>query len=264
MSRARAVFLSHGGGPLPLLGDAGHREMVTVLQTLAASLDKPSAVLLISAHWEMPIATLTAAQQPSLLYDYYGFPEASYHIQYPATGDPGLASTVFDLLSKSGITAELDEQRGFDHGMFIPMKIMYPDADLPCVQLSLLSGLDPQAHIALGQALSGLTHPGLLLIGSGFSFHNLRAFFSAGVGEIDQGNEVFDAWLVDTCTDKSLTEAERATRLREWEIAPYARYCHPREEHLLPLHVCYGYAGRACSEFIQLRIMNKKASIFIW
>jgi aromatic ring-opening dioxygenase catalytic subunit (LigB family) len=259
------LFLSHGGGPLPLLGDEGHREMVASLQDIASTrLARPSAILIVSAHWEARVPTLTGGAQPPLIYDYYGFPPESYRITYPCPGAPELAGAVHSALSSAGFEAQLDEERGFDHGLFVPLKLMYPEADIPCIQLSLLQSLDPAEHLRLGAALAGLDHEGLLVIGSGFSFHNLRAFFAPDSPESRGQNEAFEEWLIETCASRDLAEHERARRLENWAQAPFARFCHPREEHLLPLHVCYGLAGAACSEYFELDVMNKKASFYLW
>ncbi len=260
----QALFLSHGGGPLPLLGDEAHTEMVALLKQLAAELARPSAIVVVSAHWEEDVPTLTAAPNPPLYYDYYGFPPESYEIRYPCPGEPLLARAIAGQLAEAGIDAKLDEARGFDHGLFVPLKIMYPAADIPCVQLSLVKGLDPDRHIRLGQALRALDRSPLLLVGSGFSFHNMRAFFAPETAETRSMNEAFDNWLVDTCSSTVMTEDERTQKLAGWAAAPFARYCHPREEHLLPLHVCYGFAGTACSRSYQLEILHKKSSMYFW
>lgn len=260
----RILYISHGGGPLPVLGDPGHREMVDNLRHLAATMPKPSAILLVSAHWEETRPTATIGAHPPLYYDYSGFPEASYELAYPAPGDDGLAEKVRLALEKSGLACGFEAARGFDHALFIPLMLMYPQADVPCVELSLVQGLAPAAHIALGEALANVEQPDLLIIGSGFSFHNLRAFFTPNTPETQARNAAFDAWLRETCGDPQLSETERRNRLIGWETAPYARYCHPREEHLIPLHVCYGAAGRACAETFTMTIMNKKASAFRW
>jgi len=258
------LYLSHGGGPLPLLGDPGHLEMVQGLQHIVTRIPRPSAILLISAHWEAPIATLTAGPQPELIYDYYGFPEESYAIQYPCPGEPALAGQVHAALHDAGLAVGLDAKRGFDHGLFVPLKIMYPRADIPCVQLSLLQGLRPADHLRLGRALTNLEYENLLIIGSGFSFHNLRAFFVPATAETRKMNMAFDEWLVETCSSTELDEVAREERLLRWEQAPHARFCHPREEHLLPLHVCYGVAQRVCTEYFRMSIMNRQASMFLW
>jgi len=265
MSKApQVLFVSHGGGPLPLLGDAAHQEMVDCLKQIAASLNKPSAILMISAHWDATTPTITAQANPPLIYDYQGFPEAAYQIEYPCPGEPVLAQAVFTALEKAGIRATLDEQRGLDHGTFVPLKIMFPEADIPCVQLSLVNNLDAETHIKLGHALRQMAYDNLLVIGSGFTFHNMRGFFGRDAGDTDSSNHAFEEWLIETCSDKSLTESERAKRLVDWKAAPKARDCHPREEHLLPLHVCYGVAQSACDASYALSILNKKVSMYLW
>ncbi len=263
-NKPSVLFLSHGGGPLPLLGDEGHKEMVQCLQKIATHIEKPSAIIVVSAHWEENITTITSGENPSLIYDYYGFPEESYRIKYPCPGEPLLAGRIYDLLKSAGIDAKLDEQRGFDHGLFVPLKIMYPAADIPCVQLSLISSLSPEEHIDLGQSLQGLDCERLLVIGSGFSFHNMQAFFAPETSESKAMNESFERWLLATCSSPQIAEEERIERLIQWTEAPAARFCHPREEHLLPLHFCYGLAGTNCSEFFELQILNKKSSMYLW
>ena len=258
------LFLSHGGGPLPLLGDEGHKDMVTCLQEIAAKIKRPSAIIVVSAHWEEEMPTITSGMNPPLIYDYYGFPEESYHIEYPCPGEPLLASQLHNLLKNAGIDAKLDEQRGFDHGLFIPLKIMFPEADIPCVQLSLVHSLNPAAHLKMGQALQDLDYENLLVIGSGFSFHNMNAFFNRETKEVKEMNESFESWLLDTCSNADISEVEREQRLLQWTSAPYARFCHPREEHLLPLHVCYGLSRTRCSRHFELQIMNIKSSMYMW
>jgi aromatic ring-opening dioxygenase catalytic subunit (LigB family) len=264
LDKPQILFLSHGGGPMPLLGDAGHADMLDCLKKIAAKLAKPSAILVISAHWEEDRATVTSGSNPSLIYDYYGFPAGSYQITYPCPGEPELAKQIARVLESSQISANDDPQRGFDHGLFVPLKIMFPAADIPCVQLSLLKSLNPSEHILLGQALQNLNHDNLLVIGSGFSFHNIPEFFKPINKESKAQNEAFEAWLIETCSNPNISEKEREQRLIDWQQAPAARYCHPREEHLLPLHVCYGLAQTACSEYFELQVLNKKASMYLW
>lgn len=260
----RTLFLSHGGGPLPLLGDTAHREMLDGLRAVAATMSKPTAILVISAHWEAPAFTLTSAANPSLLYDYYGFPPEAYRIAYPCPGHPVLAQTVEAALVQAGLPAQLDAQRGLDHGVFVPLKILYPEADIPCVQLSLHHSLDPAVHLALGRALATVHHEGLLVIGSGFTFHNMRAFMEPASSAAAAHNTAFEQWLQDTCCNPALDDAARTARLLQWEQAPGARFCHPREEHLLPLHVCYGVAQRACSQRRAMTVLNRQCSQFLW
>jgi aromatic ring-opening dioxygenase catalytic subunit (LigB family) len=172
-----------------------------------------------------------------MLYDYYGFPAASYEIQWPAPGEPALAARVQQLLGAAGFQTASDSQRGFDHGTFIPLKLTYPDANVPTVQLSLKAGLDPAEHLAIGRALAPLRDEGVFIIGSGMTFHNLRAFRDPRSRPIA---ETFDAWLQDVATRPAV---ERDRALANWSIAPMAREAHPREEHLIPLMVIAGAAG---------------------
>ena len=258
------IYLSHGGGPLPLLGDKGHQNMIDMIQEVAPTLIKPAAILVISAHWEAPKPTITGGASPSLIYDYYGFPKESYEIKYPAPGSPDLANKIFNMLGSAGIEAKLDYQRGFDHGLFVPLKMMYPKANIPCVQMSLVNSLQPEAHIRIGKALADLRKDNVLVIGSGFSFHNLKEFFTPSTQKSQAMNENFEEWLIDTCSNGQITEEEREQRLINWESAPAARFCHPREEHLLPLHVCYGVAGTAAKRVFEFEIMGKMASAYLW
>jgi 4,5-DOPA dioxygenase extradiol len=262
-NQAQIVYFSHGGGPLPILGDAGHKSMVDFMLHLPSRLRKPDAILVISAHWEESTATLLAAPAPPMLYDYYGFPDEAYEITYPAPGSPDLANRIAGLLIENNISAHLDPQRGFDHGLFIPLKLMYPQADIPSLQLSLLRGLDPAAHIALGKALHELMYENILVIGSGFSFHNMGAFSWRGINAPDPANDAFQNWLSEVITG-SIPQSERERLLIEWQKAPSARYCHPREEHLLPLHVCLGMANKPATKIFDDCILGKRALAFLW
>jgi len=141
---------------------------------------------------------------------------------------------------------------------------MYPQAAIPCVQLSLVDSLDPAFHIQVGIALQSLASRNVLVIGSGFSFHNMEAFFAPENAESDRLNAAFESWLQAVCTDTELPESERRAKLIHWADAPGARFCHPREEHLLPLHVCYGVAQAPCTEQYEVTIMNKKSSMYLW
>lgn len=260
------LFLPHGGGPLPVLGDKGHEKMVSFLREITSELGEPAAILVISAHWEEEQATITSNSHPEIIYDYYGFPAEAYTIQYAAPGNPGLAKEIHALLMASGISAKLDEQRGFDHGLFVPLKLMFPQARIPCIQLSLLKNLDPKKHIALGNAIASLREKNILIIGSGMSFHNLKTFFSSDI-DSSKENDAFDHWLIETCTDPAISSEAREQRLIEWEKAPFARFCHPREEHLLPLHVCYGIAcaGTPIAKVaFNDQIMGKKVTSLLW
>jgi len=262
--KAQIVYFSHGGGPLPILGDPGHKAMVNFMKQLPLQLIKPDTILVISAHWEENTVSLMGSQSPKMFYDYYGFPEEAYEITYPAAGNPALADRIAGLLKKNNIKSYIDPDRGFDHGLFIPLKMMYPEADIPSLQLSLLHNLDPAEHIALGKALRELVTENIMVIGSGFSFHNQNAFFGQVRGATDPANEAFQNWLLETCTTDAISESEREKRLIEWEKAPSARYCHPREEHLLPLHVCLGMAGKPAKVIFDDQILGKRGLAFLW
>ena len=258
------LFITHGGGPLPLLGDESHQNLRDFLKMVTPALGQPSAILVISAHWEEDKSTITSGKTPSLIYDYSGFPDEAYEVEYPVPGAPILADKIYTLLQDSGIETRLDDQRGFDHGVFVPLKIMFPDAKIPCVQLSLVSTLDPETHIKIGKALTDLRKEKVLIIGSGSSFHNLKAIFSQYTDSPDTKNEAFESWLIDTCTNDDISANDRETKLIEWSDAPFARYCHPREEHLLPLHVCYGISNSAAKLVFDDKVFGKKTSAFLW
>ncbi len=203
----------------------------------------PRAILMVSAHWEEPQFTVQAHPRPPMIYDYFGFPAHTYSVRYPAPGDPGLADRVAGLLRAAGMPVGLDAQRGFDHGVFSPMAVAYPKADMPTVQLSLRTGLDPQVHVDLGRVLAPLRDDGVLIVGSGLSYHNLRAFGPAGA----QASASFDGWLRATT---ALSPAERTAAIVAWDRAPAARQAHPREEHLLPLMVALGAAEDESAELV--------------
>lgn len=239
---APALFIPHGGGPLPLLGEPSHAAMNAFLAGYLQRIRRPQAIVVISAHWEAVTATLTGAERPALIYDYYGFPPESYQIQYPVPGMPALAQRIQALLQAQQISASIDNQRGIDHGVFVPLKIMQPDASIPCVQLSLLASLDAQAHITMGNALRELRKDNILILGSGFSFHNLSLMRTGTSADAIARNDAFHDWLIDTCTSPHYDQSTREAQLAAWHNAPHARFCQPREEHLLPLMVCLGAA----------------------
>lgn len=258
------LFIPHGGGPLPLLEDPGHAAMNAFLRAFPASIARPDAIVVISAHWEAPAIGITGAARPPLLFDYYGFPAETYEYRYPAPGNPALAGRIAGLLQAAGIESRIDPERGLDHGVFVPLMLMYPQADIPCLQVSLSTSLDAAEHLRIGRALSALRAENLLLLGSGFSFHNLQAIFGGGVDGDDPRNLAFEDWLAETCSSVELGEAERERRLVDWEQAPHARYCHPREEHLLPLHVCYGMAGGVAETVFRQAVSGFVASAYLW
>jgi len=197
----------------------------------------PKAVLAVSAHWEAAVPTVMTSPHPPLYYDYGGFPPEAYTLTWPAPGNPALAERVVQLLGQAGIAAKTDARRGFDHGTFVPLKLSWPEADVPTIQLSLKAGLDPREHLAIGRALAPLRDEGVLIVGSGMSYHNMRDF---GTTTAQRASVVFDAWLKEAATADPET---RAQRLADWASAPSARHAHPREEHLIPLMVVAGAAG---------------------
>lgn len=244
MTTLPTFFLSHGGGPWPWMRDQfgnAYDQLEASLKDLPRQAGgKPKALLVVTAHWEGRDFQVSSAARPPMIYDYGGFPPHTYQIQYPAPGSPELAERVLALL---GERARLDPERGFDHGTFSAMYPAFPEADVPIVQLSLRRGLDPAEHMAVGRLLRPLRDEGILIVGSGLSFHNLRAFNAAGA----EAARLFDAWLQETM---AAAPAERTSRLLQWEQAPAARMAHPREEHLLPLMVVVGAAEDAAAEMV--------------
>jgi aromatic ring-opening dioxygenase catalytic subunit (LigB family) len=263
-AKATILYIPHGGGPLPLLNEPGHADMTRFLRDFPATILKPDAIVVISAHWEEAVISVTAAESPQLLFDYEGFPAETYEYQYEVSGHPELAGRVCNMLGDEGIDARLDHQRGLDHGVFVPLMIMYPVADIPCIQVSLAASLDAAEHVRIGQAISRLKAENLLILGSGFSFHNMQAFMRKTDDLVDPRNQAFETWLTETCSDQRLSEKERESRLANWEQAPHARYCHPREEHLLPLQVCYGVGGSAARTVFQDKVAGFIVSAYQW
>ncbi len=262
--RATILYIPHGGGPMPLLDDPGHAAMSRFLRAYPATIERPDAILVISAHWEAPRVTVTAAARPPLIFDYYGFPAETYEYEYSAPGAPDLAARVREMLTQAGIDAELDAERGFDHGLFVPLLLMYPMADIPCIQVSLVEGLDPGLHLRIGKALTALKSENLLILGSGLSFHNMQALMRKNDDSVDPRNHAFEDWLTSICTDPVTDEHARESALINWESAPQARYCHPREEHLLPLQVCYGVGQAAARSVFRDEVMGFLSSAYQW
>jgi len=235
------VFLPHGAGPCFFMewtrGPADTWDKTAAwLKGLVAGLpERPKAILVVSGHWEEPQFTVGASPKPPMLFDYYGFPEETYRLRFDAPGSPALAARVRELLAGAGFPTAEDSQRGYDHGVFVPLLLATPDADIPVVQLSLRADLDPQAHLAAGQALRPLRDEGVLIVGSGMSWHNMRGFSP----DFTAKSEAFDAWLTRAVADP----ARREAALAHWDQAPFAREAHPREEHLAPLFVAAGAAS---------------------
>lgn len=257
------LFIPHGGGPCffmePPAGwpaDTWDR-MAVFLRGIDASFGRrPRAVIVVSGHWETDRPTLNTAAAPALLFDYTGFPEHTYRLTYPVAGAPDLANEVRGLLADAEIASDADEDRGLDHGVFVPFKLIYPDADVPVLQLSLQRGLDPATHLAIGRALAPLRHRDVLIVGSGMSYHNLRGLFS---GRGNDAAEAFDAWLGDALADP----ASRDRTLLDWRAAPGAVESHPEAEHLLPLMVAAGAAeGEPAAKIYTDHVLGKPMSGF--
>jgi aromatic ring-opening dioxygenase catalytic subunit (LigB family) len=236
-----SLFIPHGGGPCFFMPDPDGtwRGMEAYLRGLAGTLPaRPKAILLISGHWGTRGGFgLTGAEHPGLIYDYYNFPPHTYELTYPVPGAPWLAERAAALLSAAGMPAAIDPARGLDHGVFVPMKVAFPDADIPLVQMSIDASYDPALHLRAGEAIAPLREEGVLIIGSGMSFHNLRAFRDP---RAEGPSRLFDDWLTSAA---QAAPAERADLLTHWADAPYARVCHPQEDHLIPLMVAAGASG---------------------
>jgi aromatic ring-opening dioxygenase catalytic subunit (LigB family) len=243
--RMPTIYVPHGGGPWPFVDVPGMPPsamsgLLGYFEGLSETPPAPPrAVLVVSAHWETGVPTVMTSRRPPMLYDYYGFPPESYALEWPAPGAPEIAEEVRAALRDAGIETSEDDARGFDHGTFVVTKVAWPRADVPTFQLSLMRDLDPARHLAVGRALAPLRDAGVLILGSGMSYHNMRGF-----GESMRGNpapsedaRAFDAWLAETV---AADESTREQRLVEWARAPKARECHPREEHLIPLMVIAG------------------------
>lgn len=238
-----AIYIPHGGGPCFFMDwdppDTWTR-MAAWLKDLGTQIEalKPRGIVVVSSHWEETEFTVMTKPRPALYYDYQGFPEHTYHLDFTPPGDPSLAVEVQAALKKAGIPCRADAQRDYDHGVFVPLKVALPAADIPIIQLSLKKGLNPADHLAAGRALQGLRQRGVVIIGSGMSYHNMRDFFSGGAAL--EPSKAFDDWLTAAAT---APEAARDAALARWAEAPFARRAHPREEHLMSLMVVAGAAG---------------------
>ncbi|KAJ4158240.1 uncharacterized protein LMH87_008773 [Akanthomyces muscarius] len=254
------IALSHGGGPMPLLGDPGHKTIIASLRNripqilrLDSPAHRPRAIVLVTAHWTTPHPVISSGASPALLYDYYGFPAETYAVRYPAPGAPDVAAAVAAAMTAQGLAPTLDSTRGWDHGVFVPLKLAIPDADIPVVQVSVLESEDPAQHLRMGRALAALRDDNVAIVGSGFaSFHNLGIMQSL---RGFSGNSLDKGWLAFKAkTDEwngALTEAvtaangtEREAKVARWREFPHADMMHPPRggEHFMPLIVCAGAA----------------------
>lgn len=256
------LYIPHGAGPCFFMDwdspDTWQRMGDFLRGVLSTLPQPPTAIVIVSSHWEADAFTVGSGEHPAMVFDYNGFPPHTYRLSYPAPGDPGLAARVRSLLTEAGLPTAEDPQRGYDHGVFIPLMLVAPAADIPVVTLSLRRGLDAREHAAAGRALRPLRDEGVLIIGSGMSYHNQRAFRRAEAGPV---SERFDAWLAAAVavTDPD----ERIASLAAWDAQPDGRASHPREEHLIPLMVAAGAGGAAPGrQVLRDRVIGATVSAF--
>lgn len=262
-------FIPHGGGPWPVMEDTRFGgawvDLRHFLETVKGSLPvRPKAILAVTAHWDdVDTVTVSTAEKPGMYYDYYGFPPHTYEIKYPAPGSPDVAERVRQVLNEAGIATATDAVRGYDHGTFVPLMVAFPDADIPVVQMSIRRDLDPAFHIALGKALAPLRDEGILIVGSGLSYHNMRMFGSDDPRHVTQAKS-FDAWLKETLESSDV--ATRDDRLQHWWDNADARACHfPTPEHFLPVMVAAGAGtGDEGRQVFQGVVMGKPYSGYRW
>jgi len=237
------IFVSHGGGPLPLLADKDHKDITKLLKNLSSLIQRPKAILVISAHWEEKEFTLLETPDPKLLFDYYGFPEESYKYSYNAPLAKTVNQRIKDLFLNNGLKINSEKKRGWDHGVFVPLLLAYPSADIPITQISLKYSFDVKEHLNLGKVLSPLCNEGVLILASGFTFHNMNGFFYP-TKELQSANKSFDLYLKDSLVNQTYNLLERYELLQNWNKNNiYGKLCHPREEHLIPLFVSVGAAN---------------------
>ncbi|KAK3337086.1 extradiol ring-cleavage class 3 subunit B [Cercophora scortea] len=255
MARGAVIALSHGGGPMPILGDPNSANLIKSLKTRVPAIlkldhadpaERPRAIVMVTAHWSTRNPTISSGAKHALLYDYYGFPAEAYKLKYDAPGSPEIASRLAELMKEEGLAPELDAKRGWDHGVFVPLLLVRPEADIPVVQVSVLESEDPAAHFAIGRALGKLREENVAIVGSGFAtFHNLRHMFSGATGDPSFKRQVLD-WSKAVTENVSIKDAkEREEKLAKWREWPGAYVSHPRNgaEHFLPLVVCAGAVG---------------------
>ena len=260
--RMPTLYIPHGAGPCFFMDwsppDLWRRMGDWLRGSLSGLPAKPGAIVMVSAHWEAPSFTVGSAERPGLLFDYSGFPPHTYEFTYPSPGSPALAARVEGLLADAGLPRASDDRRAYDHGMFIPLMLMAPAADIPVIQLSLRAGLDPSEHDAAGRALRPLRDDGVLIIGSGMSFHNMRGYGKPAFGPV---SDRFDDWLSSTVAIAA--PDERGAALARWHDHPDGRPSHPREEHLLPLMVVAGAGGDSAGRRVfSDRVMETTVSAF--
>ena len=230
-----SLFISHGSPMLALEPGASG----PALRRLAAELPRPKAIVLVSAHWQSADLQVASHPAPATWHDFGGFPPALFAVQYPAPGEPALAARIVALLAEHDMAASLDPERPFDHGAWVPLSLMYPDADIPVVQVSLPSALEPSGLTALGRVLGTLRDEGVLVIGSGSITHNLRELdWRAAPENAEPWALAFRDWIIE-----KLAANDEAALHDYRRQAPFAARNHPSDEHLLPLYVARGAGG---------------------
>lgn len=258
MTRAPVIAFSHGGGPMPLLGDPSHAQIVSSLRNRVPSIlklntaDKPRAICLVTAHWSEHVPHISSGAAYKLYYDYYNFPAEAYKLKYPAPGSPEVAQEVAAAMKEEGLKPVLDEERNWDHGVFVPMMLVRPEADIPIVQISVLNSEDPVEHLAMGRALGRLREQNVVIVGSGFaSMHNTRVMMSGEMREpsFKAKNDEWSRAVTDAACE--VDEAKREEKFKEWRKWPHAYQMHPRGggEHFLPLVVAAGAGGEGKAKF---------------
>lgn len=254
-----SLYIPHGGGPCFFMDDPTGiwSGMAGFLRGLPDALPaRPTAILIISGHWETDGFTVTGSSNPGLVFDYYGFPEHTYHLSYDAPGAPELAQKVAGLLAAAGLPSRIDPTRGLDHGVFVPLKVAFPDADIPVVELSVDRGLDPALHLAAGRALAPLRDEGVLIVATGMSFHNMRGYNDP---RFTIPSEQFDAWLTESL---ALPGPARDERLKSWDQAPAARLSHPEAEHFIPVMIAAGAAAGPAEKIYSEHVLRTAISGF--
>lgn len=257
--RQPALFIPHGGGPCFFMPDpAGNwTGLESFLRSVPDLLPQtPKAILVVSGHWETQGFAFTGAPNPTLIYDYNGFPPDTYTLRYDSPGDPALAARATALLHEAGLAAHIDPQRGLDHGVFVPLKVAFPQATIPVVEMSVDQGLDPALHLEAGRALAPLRDENVLIVGSGMSFHNMRGY---GDPRFTAPSDDFNAWL--TAAAQAAPEP-RAAALAHWASAPSGRISHPREEHLVPLMVAAGASTEPGTRIYSQHVLKTAISAF--
>ncbi|TID18051.1 Extradiol ring-cleavage dioxygenase class III enzyme subunit B [Venturia nashicola] len=273
MTKGVVVSFAHGGGPLPLMNDPMTKEIIYSLKNRVPKILRldtpkaPRAIILITAHWSEKVPTISNADKHKLYYDYGGFPPEMYKVKYDAPGSPAVAKEVFDTLQTAGLKPDTNSERGWDHGVFVPMILVYPKANIPIIQLSVLSSEDPATHIKMGEALSILRESNIAIIGSGFSsFHNLRLMFS-GIHEDSSFRRRNKDWnnAVKAAIEEEDVE-KRKEKLGDWRKFPNAYEMHPRggAEHFLPLVVCAGAGGAGKAKSYTDKFLGLDMYSFYW